>query len=86
MSEIKERLKNVTASGSAGGDMVTVTMNGAMEVVNIKIDPIAVDPRDVNMLEQLLQSAFAMAQVKIKEEIGTEFSPLGMDFMKGVNL
>ena len=42
---------------SAGGGMVTVKVNGALEVLEVKIDPDAVDPDDVEMLQDMIQAA-----------------------------
>ena len=51
--------------GTAGGGVVTVTVTGSMEFRSVKIDPSAVDPDDVEMLEDLLLAAIhdAMHQV-----------------------
>lgn len=46
-----------TVEGTAGGGIVTVTANGKGRIKGIKIDPVAVDPRDVEMLEDLLVAA-----------------------------
>lgn len=46
-----------TVVGEAGGGMVSVTVNGLLEVVAIKLDPVCVDNRDVKMLEALVVSA-----------------------------
>ena len=54
MEKMKEEMKKISVTGSAGGNMVQVTLNGQFEVTAIKIDPIAVDPRDVNMLQDLI--------------------------------
>ncbi len=74
MKDVQEKLKDVKAEGAAGGDLVKVVMNGKMEVEDIKIDPIAVDPRDVAMLEELILSAIEGATQSIKEKIQKEVS------------
>lgn len=77
MEEMQEKLKDISAQGAAGGDLVKVTLNGKMEMIDIQIDPMAVDPRDVAMLQQLILSAYAGAfekiQVSIKEQLGAGF-------------
>ena len=75
MNELQNQLQALTATGSAGGELVQVVFNGAMEVKSVKIDPIAVDPRDVEMLEQLVASAITDAQNKIKQKIQSQFKP-----------
>ena len=53
----QEELKETFATGSSGGGIVKVTINGAFEIVDVQIDPIAVDPRDVKMLQDLIVAA-----------------------------
>ena len=76
MSELQNQLQALTAVGAAGGDLVQVTFNGAMEVLRVQIDPVAVDPRDVEMLEQLVASAITDAQNKIKQKIQSQLNPM----------
>jgi len=82
MNDIPEKAKKFRAQGSAGGDLVKVTVDGMMEVVSMKIDPIAVDPRDVKMLEELVGAAFTDAARKMREVLKQELSQLagGIDF------
>ena len=72
MGDMKEKLNNITSTGSAGGGLVEITMNGQMEVQSVKLDPLCVDPRDIKMLEDLIQSAFVSVSENIKEKIKTE--------------
>ncbi len=76
MHELQNQLQALNATGSAGGELVQVTFNGSMEVQSVKIDSAAVDPRDVQMLEQLVASAITDAQTKIKEKIQSQFNPM----------
>ncbi len=88
MGEVQEKLKDIEAEGSAGGGLVSVKMNGQMEITGVTIDPLAVDPRDVKMLEELIVSASTAASVKVREKIKEEVS--GMAGMPpgfpGINL
>lgn len=89
VKEMQAKMAGVTVTGSAGGDLVQVTLNGHMEVINVKIDPIAVDPRDVKMLEELVVSAFASASSRIKDKLKDEVGGMtGMDLssIPGMNL
>lgn len=52
----QEKLAELEAEGSSGGNMVQVTVNGKFELVDIKLDPICVDNRDVPMLQDLIKS------------------------------
>lgn len=72
MGDMQEKLKLVSATGSAGGGLVEIVMNGKMEVVSVKLDPLCVDPRDIKMLEDLIQSAFVSVSENIKEKIKNE--------------
>ena len=57
MAKIQDDLANETVEASAGGGMVTVQVTGAIELKSIKIDPAAVDPEDVEMLEDMIMAA-----------------------------
>jgi len=61
----KEELAETLIESSSGGGMVTVEMSGAYELLNLKIKPEAVDPDDVDMIEDLVIAAIneALAQV-----------------------
>jgi DNA-binding YbaB/EbfC family protein len=53
----QEQLKNEVVEASAGGGMVTVKMTGDLELKEIMIDPGAVDPEDVELLQDMVQAA-----------------------------
>ena len=55
--EMQERLKNEVVEASAGGGMVTVKVSGAMEVKEVVIDPEALDPDDVELLQDMVLAA-----------------------------
>ena len=55
--KIKEEMAALTATGSSGGKMVTVKINGKFEMLEIHLDPLCVDNRDVKMLEDLIVAA-----------------------------
>lgn len=58
---------NLRAVGTAGGELVTVTLNGAKELVDLSIAKEAIDPEDPSMLEDLLRAAFKDAAAKADE-------------------
>jgi DNA-binding YbaB/EbfC family protein len=57
MIRMQEEMENKTYSASAGGGMVTATVNGKHQVVGIEIKPEAVDPYDVEMLQDMVIAA-----------------------------
>ena len=57
MAKAQEELKNETVEASAGGGMVTVKVSGELEVLELRIDPDAVDPEDVELLQDMVQAA-----------------------------
>jgi len=86
LTEAQERMKDVVVVGTSGGDMVRVTINGQMEVQKVEIAPDAVDPNDIEMLQDLILAAFTDAMAKVKDEIKEEMSGLtgGMDLPPGL--
>jgi DNA-binding YbaB/EbfC family protein len=86
LQESQEKLATIRVVGTAGGDMVVVELSGTMELKGIKIDPEAVDPQDVGMLQDLIVAAFNDANAKLKEKLQQEAGSLGGDFsfLKGM--
>ena len=67
MKVMQSDLADRVVEGTAGGGMVTAQVNGQQEIISIKINPEAVDPEDVEMLEDLVTAALAQALKKSKE-------------------
>jgi DNA-binding YbaB/EbfC family protein len=57
MLRIQGELETLTVDGSAGGGVVKAVVTGKQEVVSVTIDPAAVDPADVDMLQDLIVAA-----------------------------
>lgn len=57
MLRMQEEMENKTYSASTGGGMVTASVNGKHEVVDLQINPEAVDPDDVEMLQDMIIGA-----------------------------
>ena len=74
--QLQDGLEEVSAIGSSGGNLVRVTLNGKMEMTDVKLDPIAVDARDIQMLEDLIVSAHHDAMNKLQEEMRSHYSDL----------
>lgn len=64
LQQVQDELQNKTVSAAAGGGMVTVEADGRGQVRRVKIDPSVVDPKDVEMLEDLVLVAVSEAQKK----------------------
>lgn len=69
MQGMKAELAAMRATGSSGGNMVQITLSGQFELLDIKLDPICVDNRDVPMLQDLIKAAHHSAVEKVMEEI-----------------
>ena len=82
MAEMQEEAKKKTVEATAGGGMVTVVANGRQEVLSIKIDPSVVDPKDIDMLQDLITAAVNEALRKsqdlMKEEMGKLTAGMGL--------
>lgn len=76
VARLQEELGGKKVEATSGGGMVTVVANGRQEVLSIKIDPQAVDPRDVGMLEDLVSAAVNQALTKAKELAQREMAAL----------
>lgn len=74
MQKMQEELKTKTVEASVGGGAVTVVVNGEKELQSLKIKPEAVDPDDVEMLEDLVLSAVNEANRKVDDMLQQEMS------------
>jgi len=66
-AKAQQELANATVEGTSGGGAVKVTVNGQQEVKSIKISPEAVNPEDVQMLEDLVLTAVNEALNKSRD-------------------
>jgi hypothetical protein len=76
ISRIQEETRKKTVEASAGGGMVTVTANGAMEIVSIKIEPEVVNPDDIEMLQDLILAATNEALRRAQQMVTEEMSKI----------
>jgi DNA-binding YbaB/EbfC family protein len=76
MMKAQEDLANEIVTATAGGGAVTVEMNGHHEVKSIKIDPDAVDPEDIEMLEDMVLTAVNEAVEKARELAGQKMGSI----------
>jgi len=76
MAKAQEELEETEVEGSAGGGIVNVVMNGKKRLLQVAIEPEAVDPDDVEMLEDLIIAAYNDAMQKA-EELEKRLLPAG---------
>ena len=76
MAAAQEQLAAAELTGTSGGGLVTVTVNGAGEVLAMKIDPKAVDPDDVESLEDLVLAAIRDGARAAQELTATTMGPV----------
>jgi hypothetical protein len=90
MELAQEQLKDEVVEASAGGGMVTATVSGALEVREIKIDPGAVDPEDVEILADMVTAAVNEALRKAQElaesKLGGATAGLDLGSLGGLGL
>ena len=86
MGDMQEKLGSVTATGTAGGDMVKVEMNGHLEVLRVDFSPDVVGREDRETLEDLTRAAVSDAITRVKEQLRDQFSSLtgGMPLPPGL--
>jgi len=71
---MQKQMEELRVEATAGGGMVTVTMNGAKQVLGLKIDPEAVSKEDVEMLQDLILAALNDAHRKVEDEMQKQMS------------
>ncbi len=89
MREAQERVSRASATGSAGGGMVKITLNGSFEMTGIEIAPEVLDPPDPALLGDLVRAAHNDASARLRETLqrelagGTGGLPLPPDLFGG---
>lgn len=76
MEEQQKEMETKEFTATAGGQAVTVTMNGRREVLKVKLAEEVVDPDDIEMLEDLIVAATNEALRKVDEESGAAMNKL----------
>ncbi|NJB66965.1 hypothetical protein GGQ74_000605 [Desulfobaculum xiamenense] len=76
MSKLQEEMDERTVEATSGGGMVTVTATCSGKITALKIDPAAVDPQDVEMLQDLILAAINEAVKKGKDTAQSEMKGL----------
>ena len=74
LQQAQQDAKVIVVEGSAGGGMVNVAVNGDSQLTAVKIDPQVVDPKDVEMLQDLIMAAANEALKKAKAAVEQKVS------------
>ncbi len=74
VEELRARTVRIQATGSSGGGMVRITLNGALDMLSCEIAPEAVDPKEVGLLQDLVRAAYNDASAKVREETQRELA------------
>lgn len=72
MEQMRVAMQKIQAVGTAGGGLVSLTLNGAKELIHIEIKPDCVDKSDVEGLQDLIKAAYVDACAKLEQQ-----SPMG---------
>lgn len=82
MAKVQEDLGSMTVTGTAGGGVVEVVVNGHQKVLSVTVKPEVIDPSDVEMLQDLVLAAVNEAMDKARElaskEMGSLTAGLGL--------
>ena len=86
MEKMQEELKQRTLEVAAGGGAIKVVISGAKEIRSLKINPEAIDPDDVEMLEDMLIAVFNEAVKKVDDMTASEMGKItgGLNLPKGM--
>ncbi|CAK00731.1 YbaB/EbfC family nucleoid-associated protein [Bartonella tribocorum] len=88
MQKIQEEMANLQATGTAGGDLVSITLNGKNIITAIQIDPSLLKPEEAEILEDLIMAAYNEARAKIDNalEEKTKSMTAGLPLPSGFKL
>ena len=76
VGNMQEKLAAINVTGSAGGGMVEIDLNGKFEVTAVRIAPEAIEDRDAEIVQDLVTAAFSNGIDKIREAISREMGAM----------
>lgn len=82
-ARLQEEMERLEVEASAGGGMVTARMNGRKQLVALAVQPKAVDPDDVEMLQDLVLAAVNEAARRVDEALEAKMGSLGLPGFPG---
>jgi nucleoid-associated protein EbfC len=80
MGSFQEKLAAINATGSSGGGMVEIDLNGKFEVTAVRISPTLMESGDTEMLEDLIIAAFSNGHGNIRETLSREIGAMAGGF------
>ncbi len=88
MAEMQERLGQMEIDGAAGGGLVRATVSGKGEIKKLKIEPSLIDPKEVEVLEDLIVAAINDARTKVEAAAADQMKELtgGLSLPPGMKL
>lgn len=88
MAEMQAKLVAVELTGASAGGMVKVTLNGKHEMRGLKVDHSLIDPKEAEVLEDLIVAAFNDAKAKVDAYMAEEMAKItgGLQLPPGVKL
>jgi hypothetical protein len=84
MARVQEELESMVVEGTSGGGVVVAKATGKQEIIEIKLDPDVVDPKDTEMLEDLVVAAVNQALKKSREMAEEKISQVYGGLMGGL--
>ena len=81
---MQDEMEQLRVEAASGGGTVSVQMDGKKRLLSIKIDPQAVDPDDVEMLQDLIVAAVNEAARKVDEALAGQVSGMSSDLLGGL--
>jgi DNA-binding YbaB/EbfC family protein len=82
MGQMQEKMAQIRVTGTAGGDMVKIVMDGQFQIHDVVLAEECVDPRDIPMLQDIIKAGINDAVSKVREALKTEMG--GMPGMAGI--
>ncbi len=76
MQQVQESMKHISVTGSAGGGMVQISMNGIMEITDVTIDPMVFEEKDISMLQDLVRAALNSLMSNYRDRVKQESAGL----------
>ena len=76
LGDFQEKLSAINETGSAGGGMVEIDLNGKFEITAVRISPEAVNGNDIEMLQDLIMAAFSNGLEKTRDSVNREMGAM----------